>query len=98
MLTKAHLVLEDYKKAIKRINELLGKKEREALEGRERVKKADNGLVDIENKINNLDKEEETQKNQIKMLLNLEENLKKELNDWLNIHQCNQNKGHQLCQ
>lgn len=51
VLTKAHLVMEDYKNAIKKINVELGKKENQALEWREKVKKAQAGLTDMEKQI-----------------------------------------------
>lgn len=72
--------MEDYKKAIMKINELLGKRERQALQAKEKVKKAEEALKDMNKKLENIDKEEQSQKGQITMLLTLEENLKKELN------------------
>ena len=75
-------MMEDYKKAIIKINGLLEKREKEAVLAKEKVKKAEEGLKDMDKKLETMVKEEESHKDQIKMLLTLEENLKKEIEGW----------------
>lgn len=72
-------MMEDYKKAIIKINGLLEKREKEAMLAKDKVKKAEEGLKDMDKKLEAMVKEEESHKDQIKMLLTLEENLKKEI-------------------
>lgn len=50
-LARAHLIMEDYKKAIIKINGLLDKREREALLAKQKVKKAEEGLKDMDKKL-----------------------------------------------
>ena len=78
-MAKAHLVMEDYKKAIVKINEILPKKEKEAQLSKEKVEKNQKALIDMEKKFIEMDKNYETQVNQLEGLKTLEENLKKEL-------------------
>ena len=71
--------MQDYKKAIIKINEILPKKEKEALVSKEKVEKTQKALIDMDKKLVDLDKAYETQINQLEGLKTLEENLKKEL-------------------
>lgn len=79
VVTRAHLILEEYKKSINRINELLGKHEKEAIKAQDALRKKTESMQDIDKSLANADKEYETHKAQIQILLNLEESLKKEL-------------------
>ena len=71
--------MQDYKKAIIKINEILPKKEKEALVSKGKVEKTQKALIDMDKKLVDLDKAYETQINQLEGLKTLEENLKKEL-------------------
>ena len=79
LLAKAHLVMEEYKRAIIKINEVLPKKEKEAHNAKEKVKKNEKALADMDKKFEELDKNYGVQVNQLQGLKTLEENLKKEL-------------------
>lgn len=69
--------MEDYKKAIIKINEILPKKEKEAQLSKEKVEKNEKALVEMDKKFIEMDKNYETQVNQLEGLKTLEENLKK---------------------
>jgi hypothetical protein len=80
-LARAHLVFEDYKKAFNVLKETLPKKEREALLAKEKAKKSSAALEELRRKVNELEKEGETQLGQLEVLRNLESQLFKQLEE-----------------
>lgn len=80
-MAKAHLIFEDYKKAFNVLKESLPKKERDALQAREKVKRSTASLEEIRKKIADFEKEEEKEVNSLNVLLNLEKNLEKQLSE-----------------
>ena len=56
LLARAHLIMEDYKRAIIKINELLSKKEKEAMQSKQKVIKSEETLKDMDKNLVNQDK------------------------------------------
>jgi hypothetical protein len=63
------------------LKDTLPKKERDALQAREKVKKSTASLEEIRKKIADMDKDEEKEVNSLNVLLNLEKNLEKQLSE-----------------
>lgn len=80
-LAKAHLVFEDYKKALNVLKEVLPKKEREAMLSKQKVQKAEQSLMELRKKLEDLDKDYDVHTKQLEVLLTLEKNLRKELEE-----------------
>ena len=63
--------MEDYKKAIIKLNDTLPKKQKQALQSKDKVEKCHKALIDADKKIVELDKTYETQINQLEGLKTL---------------------------
>ena len=81
LLAKAHLVFEDYKKALNTLKNVLPKKEKEAMETRAKAAKAENSLKELRKQISDLDTEIENLLKQKQVLETLESNLTKQLEE-----------------
>ena len=78
-LARAHLIFEDYKKAFNVLKDTLPKREKDALQAKEKVRKSKASLDELRKRITDMNAEEEKEANSLNVLLSLEKNLLKQL-------------------
>lgn len=78
-LARAHLIFEDYKKAFNVLKDTLPKREKDAVQAKEKVRKSKASLDELRKRITDMNAEEEKEANSLNVLLSLEKNLLKQL-------------------
>lgn len=72
IMTKAHLVFEDYKKVLNTLKDTLPREERDAMISDQDIRKKKEALMDIEKKLKSLDELEAKENNSLAALKDLE--------------------------
>ena len=72
IMTKAHLVFEDYKKVLNTLKDSLPKEERDAMISDQDIRKKKEALMDIEKTLRSLDEAEKKENSSLNALKDLE--------------------------